>query len=99
MALVLHLSGTFYTLASGHSRVGKTIKDNKYFLKDIRQGNVLHERLSCVAELPDDKCCVLTMASIASVRCSGVTSSLELSTTKVHNIHLLLDESAYLGIF
>ena len=41
----------------------------------------------------------LTMASIASVRCSGVTSSLELSTTKVHDIHLLLDESAYLGIF
>ena len=39
-----------------------------------------------VAELPNDKCCVLTMASIASVQCSGVTSSLELSTTKVHNI-------------
>ena len=39
----------------------------------------------------------LTMASIvsiASVRCSGVTSFLELSSTEVHNIHLLLDESA-----
>ena len=39
----------------------------------------------------------LTMASIASVRCSGVTSSLELSTTRVHIIlqDFLLDERAY----